>query len=156
MQTKHVLAVNGRTAEVLTDPTTSLLDTLRGDLDLKAAKFGCGTGQCGACVVWMDGRPAPSCDIPVAYAEGTEVVTLEGLGDEEHPHPLQSSFLQLQAAQCGYCVPGILMSAAALLRDTPRPTRDEVVAALDRHLCRCGAHERMIAAVLAAAAVATP
>jgi nicotinate dehydrogenase subunit A len=154
MLKRHVLAVNGRTADVLSDPTSSLLDTLRGELDLKAAKFGCGSGQCGACVVWVDGRPTPSCDVPVEYAEGTEVVTLEGLGDDQRPHPLQASFLELQAAQCGYCVPGILMSAAALLRDTPSPTRDQVVAALDRHLCRCGAHERMIAAVLAAAVAA--
>jgi nicotinate dehydrogenase subunit A len=154
MPSKHVLTVNGHEHAVEADPRSSLLDTLRGELGLKAAKFGCGLGQCGACVVWVDGHPTPSCDLPVEYAAPSSITTLEGLGDEADPHPVQAAFLDLQAGQCGYCLPGILMSAAALLRDNPQPTRGQVVEALERHLCRCGAHERMVAAVLAAAEAA--
>lgn len=144
------LVVNGIAREVQVPATTSLLEVLRNDLDLKATKFGCGQAQCGACFVWVDGHPTPACDTPIEYAAGKQIRTLEGLGTESEPHPLQSAFLEAQAGQCGYCLSGILMSAAALLRDRPKPTRDEVTAALDRNLCRCGTHQRIIDAVITA------
>jgi nicotinate dehydrogenase subunit A len=143
------LTVNGETREVDVPSGTSLLEALRNDLDLKSPKFGCGLGLCGSCTVLVDGRPTYACDTPVEYVAG-EVETLEGLGTEEAPHALQAAFLQLQAGQCGYCVSGILMTAAALLRDNPHPSRDEVSAALDRNLCRCGTHQRFVDAVLLA------
>jgi nicotinate dehydrogenase subunit A len=146
------LDVNGADHEVDVAPDTPLLLVLRNALGLTGAKFGCGVGLCGACTVWIDGHPTPSCDQPVEYVEGRPIRTVEDLTtDDGEPGPLQSAFVAEQAAQCGYCIPGILMSAAALLRDNPRPTRDDVVAALDRNLCRCGSHERIIRAVLAAA-----
>jgi nicotinate dehydrogenase subunit A len=145
------LDVNGRATEVRADPDTPLLLVLRNALGLTGAKFGCGVGLCGACTVWIDGHPTPSCDQPVEYVGDRPIRTVEDLGDGDEPGPLQSAFLDEQAAQCAYCIPGILMSAAALLRDNPNPTRDDVVAALDRHLCRCGSHERIVRAVLAAA-----
>jgi nicotinate dehydrogenase subunit A len=147
------LTVNGREHHVDVPPGTSLLEVLRNDIGDKSAKFGCGLGQCGACVVWIDGHPTPACDTPVEYVVG-EVRTLVGLGRPDAMHPVQSAFLELQAAQCGYCIAGIIMSAAALLRDNAQPTRDEVTAALERHLCRCGTHLRFVDAVLAAAASA--
>jgi nicotinate dehydrogenase subunit A len=147
----HRLNVNGRPYEVDVEPDTPLLLVLRNALGLTGAKFGCGQGLCGACTVWIDGHPTPSCDQPVEYVGERPVHTVEDLAsDDGEPGPLQSAFLAEQAAQCGYCIPGILMSAAALLRDNPRPTRDDVVTALDRHLCRCGSHERIVRAVLAA------
>jgi nicotinate dehydrogenase subunit A len=145
------LDVNGRATEVRADPDTPLLLVLRNALGLTGAKFGCGVGLCGACTVWIDGHPTPSCDQPVEYVGDRPIRTVEDLSDGDEPGPLQSAFLDEQAAQCAYCIPGILMSAAALLRDNPNPTRDDVVAALDRHLCRCGSHERIVRAVLAAA-----
>jgi nicotinate dehydrogenase subunit A len=147
----YQLAVNGEPRDVDVPPDASLLDVLRSDLGLTAAKFGCGQGLCGSCTVLIDGQPTYACDTPVDYVGSAEVETLEGLGSEDAPHRLQSAFLELQAAQCGYCVPGILMSAAALLRENSRPTRDDVVAALDRHLCRCGTHQRFVDAVMLAA-----
>jgi nicotinate dehydrogenase subunit A len=145
------LDVNGRATEVRADPETPLLLVLRNALGLTGAKFGCGVGLCGACTVWIDGHPTPSCDQPVEYVGDRPIRTVEDLSDGDEPGPLQSAFLDEQAAQCAYCIPGILMSAAALLRDNPNPTRDDVVAALERHLCRCGSHERIVRAVLAAA-----
>jgi nicotinate dehydrogenase subunit A len=144
------LTVNGREYDVDVPADTSLLEVLRNDIGDKSPKFGCGLGQCGACIVLIEGHPTPSCDTPVEYVRG-EVRTLAGLGRAGALHPLQSAFLELQAGQCGYCIAGIIMSAAALLRDTPRPTRDEVSAALERNLCRCGTHGRFVDAVLAAA-----
>jgi nicotinate dehydrogenase subunit A len=144
------LTVNGREHHVDVPADTSLLEVLRNDIGDKSPKFGCGLGQCGACFVWVDGHPTPACDTPVEYVRG-EVRTLAGLGRPDALHPVQAAFLELQAGQCGYCISGIIMSAAALLRDNPRPTRDEVSAALDRNLCRCGTHVRFIDAVLAAA-----
>lgn len=144
----YKLIVNGVPREVEVPTGTSLLDVLRNDLDLKAAKFGCGLGQCGACFVWINGYPTPACDTPIEYAVGAQIQTLEGLGTEANPHPLQTAFIENQAGQCGYCLSGILMSAAALLRDNPSATRDEVSQALDRNLCRCGTHQRMIDAVM--------
>lgn len=145
------LDVNGRSYEVDVDPETPLLLVLRNALGLTGAKFGCGQGLCGACTVWLDGHPTPSCDQPVEYVGDRPIRTVEDLGDDGRPGPLQSAFLTEQAAQCGYCIPGILMSAAALLRDNPNPTRDDVITALERHLCRCGSHERIVRAILAAA-----
>lgn len=142
--------VNGRDYDVDVPAGTSLLEVLRNDIGDKSPKFGCGLGQCGACFVLIDGHPTPACDTPVEYVRG-EVTTLAGLGRPDAPHPVQSAFLELQAGQCGYCLAGMIVSAAALLRDNPRPTRDQVSAALDRNLCRCGTHVRFVDAVLAAA-----
>ncbi len=147
----YQLTVNGEPRDVDVPPDTPLLDVLRSDLDLTGAKFGCGLGLCGSCTVLIDGSPSYACDTPVDYVGSAAVETVEGLGSEDAPHRLQSAFLELQAGQCGYCVPGILMSAAALLRENSHPTRDAVVAALDRNLCRCGTHQRFVDAVLLAA-----
>jgi aerobic-type carbon monoxide dehydrogenase small subunit (CoxS/CutS family) len=143
------LTVNGREYDVDVPADTSLLEVLRNDIGDKSPKFGCGLGQCGACIVMIGGQPTPACDTPVEYVRD-EVRTLAGLGSRDALHPLQSAFLELQAGQCGYCIAGIIMSAAALLRENPRPTRDEVSAALKRNLCRCGTHGRFVDAVLAA------
>jgi nicotinate dehydrogenase subunit A len=145
------LTVDGQAREVFADPETPLLHVLRHQLGKPGTRFGCGVGLCGACFVLLDGNPAPSCDTPVWSAHGKDVVTVEGLGTDGALHPVQQAFLDEQAAQCGFCVSGVLVSAAALLRDDPAPTEDAVVAALDRNLCRCGAHRRMVAAVLRAA-----
>ena len=145
------LDVNGSVRDVAAEAGTPLLLVLRNILGLTGAKFGCGQGLCGACTVWLDGHPTPSCDQPVEYVGERVVRTVEDLAEDGSPGPLQKAFLTQQAAQCGYCIPGILMSAAALLRDNPAPTRDDVTSALERHLCRCGSHERIVRAVLAAA-----
>lgn len=150
------LNINGTTAEVEADPDTPLLYALRNDLGLKGTRFGCGNGQCGACFVLIDGHPTPSCDTPLWSAAGKTVTTVEGLINGGELHPLQRAFLAEQAAQCGYCTSGILIGAAALLRNNPRPTEAEVRAALDRNLCRCGSHNRMVRAVLRAAAEIAP
>ena len=144
--------LNGNTVRVDVDPTTSLLEVLRNDLELNAAKFGCGLAQCGACAVLLDGASIRSCVTPVSVAAGRNVTTLEGLGDEQTPHPLQSAFIEEQAVQCGYCASGIVMTASAFLDQNPSPTRDEIRTALSGHLCRCGAQPRMIKAVERAAA----
>lgn len=145
------LTVDGEPREVDADPDTPLLHVLRHELGKPGTRFGCGVGLCGACFVLLDGQPAPSCDTPMWSADGKDVVTVEGLGTDGHLHPVQQAFLDEQAAQCGFCVSGVLVSAAALLRDDPAPTEETVVAALDRNLCRCGAQRRMVAAVLRAA-----
>ena len=145
------LSVNGTEHAITAAGDTSLLYVLRNDLGLKAAHFGCGTGECGACRVLLDGRAVASCDTPLWAAAGKNITTVEGLGDEAHPHPLQSAFIAEQAGQCGYCLPGILISAAALLGDKPMPNESEVRAALDQNLCRCGSHNRIVRAVLRAA-----
>jgi nicotinate dehydrogenase subunit A len=155
MSDRFLLNVNGRPVSVDTEPRTSLLDVLRNHLGLKAAKFGCGQTLCGACTVWVDDRPAYACDLPVEAIGDRNVRTLESLGTESAPHPLQRAFIDGQAGQCGYCLPGIIMRAAAFLRDHPaRPNRADVAAALDPHLCRCGSQQRIIDAVLRAAAEA--
>ncbi|MQA82854.1 MAG: 2Fe-2S iron-sulfur cluster binding domain-containing protein [Streptosporangiales bacterium] len=143
--------VNGTDHEFGGEPDTPLLYALRDDLGLVGTRFGCGVGLCGACFVLLDGHPTPSCDTPLWAADGKRVVTVEGLGDTAHPSALQRAFLDQQAAQCGYCVSGILVSATALLEETPRPTEHDVRSALDRNLCRCGAHNRMVRAVMQAA-----
>jgi nicotinate dehydrogenase subunit A len=149
--TSFMLTVNGSARTVEVPKGTSLLEVLRNDLNLKSVKFGCGVGLCGACVVWINGHPTPSCETSIEYVDGAEIQTLEGIGSETHPHPLQSAFLENQAGQCGYCLSGILMAAAALLRDNSTPTRNDVTTALERNLCRCGTHQRIIDGVLAAA-----
>jgi nicotinate dehydrogenase subunit A len=145
------LSVNGKGYELSAGADTPLLYVLRNDLGLKAAHFGCGTGQCGACRVLLDGRAVASCDTPLWAAAGKQITTVEGLGDAAHPHPLQRALIAEQAGQCGYCLPGILISAAALLAQNPRPDEAGVRAALDQNLCRCGAHNRIVRAVLRAA-----
>jgi aerobic-type carbon monoxide dehydrogenase small subunit (CoxS/CutS family) len=147
MAERFTLRVNGRAREVAAEPNTPLLYVLRNDLDLKGTRFGCGAGHCGACTVLVDGNAVQSCDTPLWSATGREITTIEGLGTAERPHPLQQAFLGEQAAQCGYCVNGIIMSAAALLKKTPRPTDAEIAAALDRNLCRCGTHVRILRAI---------
>jgi nicotinate dehydrogenase subunit A len=144
--------LNGVETEVDADPGRSLLDILRGQLGMIGAHFGCGANQCGACNVIVGNRAVASCDTPLWSVADKDITTPEGLGSAQAPHPLQRAFIAEQALQCGYCVPGILMSAAALLRQNPNPTSAEVRAALDRNLCRCGSHNRIVKAVLRAAA----
>jgi nicotinate dehydrogenase subunit A len=149
--------LNGTAAAVDADPDQTLLDVLRGRLGITGAHFGCGAGACGACHVMVDGRAMASCDMPMWSVADKDVVTVEGLGTVDAAHPLQRAFISEQAMQCGYCVSGILISAAALLKRNPSPTEAEVRAALDRNLCRCGSHNRMVRAVLRAASeMATP
>ena len=145
------LSVNGTEHEITAAADTPLLYVLRNDLGLKAAHFGCGTGECGACRVLLDGQAVASCDTPLWAAAGKSITTAEGLGDAAHPHPLQSALIAEQAGQCGYCLPGILISAAALLARAPMPSASEVRVALDQNLCRCGSHNRIVRAVLRAA-----
>jgi nicotinate dehydrogenase subunit A len=144
--------LNGVETEIDSDPDRPLLDILRGHLGLTGAHFGCGAGECGACNVMVGDRAVTSCDTPLWSVTGKDVTTLEGLGTAEKPHPLQTAFIAGQAMQCGYCIPGILISAAALLKQNPHPSDREVRAALDRNLCRCGSHNRIVKAVLRAAA----
>lgn len=148
--------LNGTAVSAPIEEDASLLAALRGPLGLSGPRFGCGEEQCGACVVLVDDKPVFACTLPVAAAAGRHVTTVEGLGTPEAPHPLQRAFLELQAGQCGYCLSGILMRAAALLRTTPRPSVAEVRAALDPHLCRCGSHNRILRAVLRAAEEMAP
>jgi nicotinate dehydrogenase subunit A len=144
--------LNGVETEVDTDPDRPLLDILRGRLGMMGTHFGCGANECGACNVMVDGNAVASCDTPLWSVADKDVITIEGLGTSERPHPLQSAFIAEQALQCGYCIPGILISAAALLKRNPSPSDADVRAALDRNLCRCGSHNRIVKAVLRAAA----
>src|SRR5436305_12884416 len=143
--------LNGAETEIDIDPDRSLLDVLRGQLGITGPHFGCGAGECGACNVIVGDRAVTSCDMPLWSVAGKDVTTLEGLGTGKKPHPLQTAFIAEQAMQCGYCIPGILISAAALLKQNPHPSEREVRAALDRNLCRCGSHNRIVRAVLRAA-----
>jgi nicotinate dehydrogenase subunit A len=145
------LKVNGAVQSVAAEPDTPLLYVLRNDLGLNAAKFGCGLAQCGACTVLVDGAPARSCVTPIGALGQSEITTLEGLGTVEQPHPLQAAFMAEQAAQCGYCIPGIIMMAKALLDRNQQPSEAEVRLGLAGNLCRCGAHNRIVRAVLKAA-----
>jgi nicotinate dehydrogenase subunit A len=144
--------LNGVETEVDADPDSSLLGILRGQLAMTSPHFGCGANECGACNVIVGDHAVASCDTPLWSVAGREITTIEGLGNAEKPHPLQRAFIAEQALQCGYCVSGILISAAALLKQNPKPTDADVRAALDRNLCRCGSHNRMVRAVLRAAA----
>jgi nicotinate dehydrogenase subunit A len=145
------LRVNGLEHVVEADPATPLLSVLRGQLGLMGTHFGCGANQCGACHVLVGEHAVAACDTPLWAAAGKEVTTVEGLGTPERPHPLQRAFIAEQAMQCGYCISGILISAAALLKRNPSPSEADVRAALDRNLCRCGSHNRIVRAVLRAA-----
>ena len=145
------LTVNGSVRSVDAKADTPLLYVLRNDLGLVGSRFGCGSGQCGACFVLVDGRAMASCDMPVSFAEGKHITTIEGLGRDGDLHPVQKALVAEQAAQCGYCMSGIAVSAAALLSNNPSPSESEVRAALDKHLCRCGSHNRVVKAVMKAA-----
>lgn len=147
------LTVNGRPVRLEVDGRKPLLAVLRDDLGLRGSRFGCGTEQCGACMVLIDGEPAYSCAREIETLAGHEVVTIEGLASEGHLHPVQRAILDEQAGQCGYCLSGIMISAAALLKKNRTPSRAEVAAALDKHLCRCGVHNRVIRAVQRAGAL---
>jgi nicotinate dehydrogenase subunit A len=146
------LNVNGKSRVVDTDPTTPLLYVLRGDLELNGPRFGCGLSQCGACTVIIDGNTVRSCSFPVSSAQNKQITTLEGLGTIALPHALQRAFVDEQAAQCGYCMNGMIMSAKVLLDKNPHPSDDDIKRALDPNLCRCGSHLRVIRAVKRAAA----
>lgn len=146
------LTVNGQPAALELPDTVTVLDALRSTLGLTGSRFGCGAGQCGACMVLVDGFAQTACTLPLWAVAGKNVTTIEGLGCPEAPHPLQTAFLEHQAGQCGYCLAGILISAAGLLRRTAHPSEAEVRRALDRNLCRCGAHNRIVRAVLQVAA----
>ena len=145
------LKVNGATVSVPAEPDTPLLYVLRNDLALNGAKFGCGLSQCGACTVLVDGQPVRSCVAPIGSLGSSEITTIEGLGSVQKPHPLQQAFIDEQAAQCGYCINGMLMTAKALLDRNPHPGETEVRQGLALNLCRCGTHNRIIRAVLRAA-----
>lgn len=146
------LTINSQLTQVEADDKTPLIYVLREELGLKGTRLGCGLSQCGACHVMLEGVSVPSCDTPLWAAENKALVTIEGLGQPDALHALQQAFIDEQAAQCGYCVSGILVSAAALLANCPQPSEAQVREALDPHLCRCGAHNRMVRAVLKAAA----
>ena len=154
MTARVEFTVNGRAVAVDTDGDTPLLSVLRDELGLRGSHFGCGNEQCGACMVLIDGKPEYSCAREIATVAGRSVTTIEGLGANGALHPLQQAFLDEQAGQCGYCLSGILISAAALLQQNAKPSRAEIIAALDPHLCRCGIHNRVIRAVQKAAASA--
>ena len=147
------LKVNGQDHQIDADPDTPLLYVLREDLKLNAAKFGCGLGQCGACTVIVDGKAVMSCVTPLLLQEGKKVTTLEGLGTTETPAPIQRAFIEEQAAQCGYCIAGMMMRAQALLQKNSKPTDEQIRAELEPHLCRCGTHMRILRAVHRAATV---
>jgi nicotinate dehydrogenase subunit A len=146
------LCVNGRSVSVVASEQTPLLDVLRNELGLMGTRFGCGLEQCGCCLVLVDGAPEKSCTRPIGGVAGKAVTTVEGLGTRAQPHPLQQTFLDEQAGQCGYCLSGILITAKALLDHNPSPSRAEIAQALDGNLCRCGAHNRILRAVARAAA----
>jgi nicotinate dehydrogenase subunit A len=145
------LKVNGVPRSVTAEPDTPLLYVLRNDFELNGAKYGCGLSQCGACIVLIDGQAVRSCVTPISVLEESEITTIEGLGTIDKPHVLQQAFIEEQAAQCGYCTNGMIMSAKELLDRNPRPSEPDVRGALASNLCRCGTHNRIIRAVLRAA-----
>jgi nicotinate dehydrogenase subunit A len=149
------LNVNGSERESDAEPETPLLYVLRNDLKLKGTRFGCGLGQCGACTVIVDGKAVQACDVPLSAVAGKRITTIEGIGTLDQPHPLQRAFISHQAAQCGYCASGIIMAAKALLDQNPAPSEDEIRAALDGNLCRCGTHVRILRAIRAVASGAS-
>ena len=148
---KYSLNVNGKEASVDAAGERSLLDVLREDLALTGAKYGCGEGSCRACAVLVDGRPVASCQVPVEDAAGKTIVTIEGLTPEDGLHPVQQAFVDADAAQCGYCVPGMIVTAVALLENNPSPTRDEIVTFMNGNICRCCNYENLVSAVERAA-----
>ena len=146
------ITVNGHLHEVEADAETPLLYVLRNDAGCKGVRYGCGLGQCGTCTVIIDGKPVQSCDVPVSAVAGKTITTIEGIGSVDHPHPLQRAFVEEQAAQCGYCATGIIMSAKALLDVNQSPSDEELKQALSKNLCRCGTHQRIMRAIKRAAA----
>lgn len=150
--TRIAFTLNGQAASVEADADRTLLDVLRNVLGLKATRLGCGLGQCGACTVILDGHAVSACDTPLWAVAGKHVTTLEGLGTRQAPHPLQVAFIEEQALQCGFCTSGMLMRAAALLQRDPRPSDEDIRAALEGNLCRCGVHNRVVRAVRKACA----
>lgn len=147
----YTLHVNGKARTAQADSDTPLLYVLRDDLGLQGPKFGCGLGQCGACTVLINGQAVRSCVTPVSSVKGSKVVTLEGLGTPEAPHPMQKAFIDEQALQCGYCINGMIMTSVAFLATTPHPSEDQIREALAANLCRCGTHTRIVKAVQRAA-----
>ena len=145
------LDVNGRRQEVDADPATPLLYVLRDHLELNGAKYGCGLGQCGACTVMVEGEAVFSCVVPISTLQGRRIRTLEGLGTLKQPGPLQRAFIEEQAAQCGFCIPGMIVRAQALLERNPAPTRAQILEHMNANLCRCGTHMRIVHAVERAA-----
>lgn len=145
------LKINGDLKTIDAEPSTPLLYILRQDLELNGPKFGCGVAQCGACTVLVDKQPIRACVTPISALIGRDITTLEGLGNEDSPHPLQTAFIEEQAAQCGFCSNGMIMSAAALLENNPNPTDQEIKDSLNANLCRCGTHTRILKAVKKAA-----
>jgi aerobic-type carbon monoxide dehydrogenase small subunit (CoxS/CutS family) len=145
------LHVNGRDVRIDADPERSLLSVLRDDLGVTGCKYGCGEGQCGACTALLDGVPTRSCVTPVREVAARKITTVEGLEKEGHLHPLQEAFLAEDALQCGYCTPGMILAGVALLRENPDPSRPEIIRAMNGQICRCGAYQRIIAAIQAAA-----
>jgi len=141
------LSVNGKKLAVDVDSTTSLLSVLRNDLNLTGSKYGCGEAQCGACTVLLDGQPIRSCVTQVGRAEGKQITTIEGLEKDGSLHPLQEAFIRADAMQCAYCTSGMIMSATALLQKNPKPSRDEIITAMNGNICRCGTYQRIIEAV---------
>ena len=152
MSTTIRFTVNGRTRTVETEAERPLLEVLREDLGFTGVKYGCGEGQCRACTVLLDGRPVTSCQTPVRTAQGKKIVTIEGLAAGDRLHPVQQAFLEEGAMQCGYCVPGMILTAVTLLERNPRPTEPQIVEFLNGNLCRCAGYPRIIAAVRRAAA----
>ncbi len=152
MSTDIEFTLNGQATSVRVDPEQTLLDVLRNTLGLKASRLGCGLGQCGACTVILGDHAVTSCDTPMWSVAGKSVVTLEGLGTREAPHPLQTAFIEEQALQCGWCTSGMLMRAAALLKRDPHPSESDIQAALEGNLCRCGVQNRVLRAVKRACA----
>ena len=149
------LVVNGKSVKVsVDDPEMPLLYALRDDLGLHGPRFGCGLGQCGACTVHVDGNAVRSCVMPIGTVAGRKITTLEGLGTPAKPHPLQTAFIEAQAVQCGYCINGMIMQAAALLKANPKPSESDIRQALAENLCRCGTHTRILAAVKRASEMA--
>jgi aerobic-type carbon monoxide dehydrogenase small subunit (CoxS/CutS family) len=152
MEKTLTLQINGQPRTVTTDPRRPLLDVLREDLELTGAKFGCGERQCGACTVLVNGRPVFSCSTRVATVAGKKIETIEGLADDDQLHPVQAAFLAEGVSQCGYCTPGMVMTAVSLLRAKPQPTSEEIRGEMQRNVCRCGTYLRIIRAVERAAA----
>ncbi|MDX2005432.1 MAG: (2Fe-2S)-binding protein [Meiothermus sp.] len=151
MAEKYALKVNGKVHEVTAEPDAQLLYILRNDLQLNGPKFGCGLAQCGACTCIVDGAATRTCVYPVSAAVGKEITTLEGLGNVEKPHPVQKAFIEQQAAQCGYCMNGMIMTSTAFLMQNRTPTAEQIKEALNNNLCRCACHVRVVAAVQQAA-----
>ena len=155
MDATMTLTVNGKERTVVTDPERPLLDVLREDLNLTGAKYGCGEGRCGACTVLMDGKQVLSCVTPVAKADKKKITTIEGFADGDSLHPVQQAFLDEGAIQCGYCTPGMILTAVALLEKYPQPTDEQIVAWMDGNICRCNGYTKILRAVRRAAAQIT-